>query len=164
MKNVLSSLILTIVPFCAMAQVPTAEQIKQNLPASEISLQAKSAGIYGYEITVSYVNHTKHTVYMPSLGLGTTTLKGYVKHGSSYKPVSVRAPLMQIRPSGERLTEFRSLAPGAKDSFTIYLNSDDIEGRKSPSKFSLTWSVNLVMPDRTAMVLRLKSNTALVKN
>ena len=163
MKRVLGSFILSSVSFLAMAQGQTADEIKQNLPTGEISIQAKSAGIFGYEITATYVNRSKHTVYMPQLGAGTSTINAFVKSGKTYRQIPVHTRLMQIGSKDDRLTDFKSIAPGAKESFTIYLNGNDIEGQVSPAKFSLSWSTKLILPNRSQVVLRLSSNTVAVQ-
>jgi hypothetical protein len=137
--------------------------IGQNLPTGKLILTAKPSDIDGYELTVTLVNKTNHTIYMPPFGAGTTIAKGYVKHGKSYRQVSLRPSRMQIHPVGEKITDFKALAPGAKDAFTIFLNRRDIEGSGYPTKFDLTWSQNLKFSDGTHQAFRLRANTAFVR-
>jgi hypothetical protein len=77
-------------PLLAIGQKGTIEEIKQNLPTGKLILTAKPSDIDGYELTVTLVNKTNHTIYMPPFGAGTTIAKGYVKHGTSYRQVSLR--------------------------------------------------------------------------
>ena len=163
MMKIPFAVILGSVPFLAMSQGPTADEIRRNLPAGSLVLQAKPSDIDGYELTVTYVNRTNHVVYMPPLEAGTTMVHAYAKHGKSYRQVPLRPSKMQIHRASEMITDFKALSPGAKDSFTIFLNKHDIEGQKTLSKFDLTWSLNLILPDKTQKPFRLDSNSTLVK-
>ena len=163
MKKIPLTFVAFVFPLLALAQSGAIDEVKQNLPTGKLTLTAKSSDIDGYELTVTMVNKTNHTVYMPPFGAGTTIPKAYVKHGKSYRQVKLRPSRMQIHPVGEKVTDFKSLAPGAKEAFTIFLNRKDIEGGAYPTKFDLTWSQNLNFSDGTHQFFRLEANTAYVK-